>query len=59
MFVDGRKVLASLECESGSLHDCDEEIILVYLDDLAEAFKMHFLQVQTPPIFLVISIYFL
>ena len=48
MFVDGRKVPASLECESGSLHDCDEEIILVYLDDLPEAFKMHFLQVQTP-----------
>jgi|TARA_B110000444_G_C18848914_1_gene604017 hypothetical protein len=48
MFADGRKVPASLECESDSLHDCDEEIILVYLNNLPEAFKMHFLQVQTP-----------
>ena len=46
IIVDGRKVGGRVECESGSLPDCANDIILVHLDYLPFGHGVHMLQVQ-------------
>lgn len=48
VFVNGRKVAGSVQCESGTLPNCNHELILVQLDQLPAETGMYFLQVQTP-----------
>ncbi len=48
LFVNGRRVGGTVQCESGTLPNCDDEVVLLQLDELPAATGMHFLQVQTP-----------
>ena len=62
LFVDGRKVEGTIRCESGELPDCEDQIVLIELEELpntgglliedinvvADNAKMHLLQVQNP-----------
>ena len=62
LFVNGRKVEGSIQCESGELPDCDDSVVLIdlaelpidgglFIDDvhvLAKEANMHLLQVQNP-----------
>jgi len=47
VFVDGRKVVGEVGCETGELPACGGELIKVWLETLPAA-GMHFLQVQNP-----------
>ena len=46
IFVDGRRVLGSVDCETGVLPACEDEIHIVRLDALPASGGLHFLQVQ-------------
>ena len=62
LFVDGRKVGGSIQCESGDLPHCEDHIVLIELDELPsegglplddihivpDHATMHLLQVQNP-----------
>ena len=48
VLVDGRRLHGSVECESGTLPDCDDEVIVVELDELPADAGLHLLQVQNP-----------
>ena len=44
--VDGRRVAGSVQCESGDLPNCEDEVILIQFNDSSVTGGMHFLQVQ-------------
>jgi YVTN family beta-propeller protein len=46
VFVDGRKVPGEVRCESGTLPDCAEEVLIVELGALPVPGGLHFLQLQ-------------
>lgn len=46
LFVDGRLVNGSIACQSGNLPNCDNEIILIELEQVSVSPGFHFLQVQ-------------
>ncbi len=46
--VDGRRVEGSVRCETGSLPDCEDDIIVVRLGRLPADAGLHLLQVQNP-----------
>ena len=62
LFVDGRKVEGTIRCETGELPDCEDQIVLIELEELpstgglpiedinvvADNATMHLLQVQNP-----------
>ena len=48
VFVDGQRVEGQIRCESGSLPDCDDEIVLMEIDEIPEAGGMYLVQVQNP-----------
>ena len=62
LFVDGHKVEGTIRCESGELPDCEDQIVLIELEELpstgglpiedinvvADNATMHLLQVQNP-----------
>ena len=48
VFVDGQRVEGQIRCESGSLPNCDNEIILMEIDEIPEAGGMYLVQVQNP-----------
>ena len=62
LYVDGRRVEGTIECERGQLPDCEDDIVLVSLDQLPETpgyamedvhlvsdnSQMHLLQIQNP-----------
>lgn len=48
ILVNGRRVEGSVNCETGKLPNCKDNIILVQLDSLPETIGMHLLQVQNP-----------
>ncbi len=62
LFVDGRKVEGTIRCETGELPDCEDQIVLIELEELpnarglpiddinvvADKATMHLLQVQNP-----------
>ena len=48
VFVDGRRVGASLACEVGTLPGCAGETLIVTLTDHPEPGGLHFLQLQNP-----------
>ena len=62
LYVDGRKVEGTIRCESGELPDCEDNIVLINLEELpstggleidginvvANNATMHLLQVQNP-----------
>ena len=48
VFVDGQRVEGQIRCESGSLPNCDNEIVLMEIDEIPEAGGMYLVQVQNP-----------
>lgn len=48
VMVNGRKVNGSVRCQSGTLPNCLEEIILIELERVPSQGGMHFLQIQNP-----------
>ena len=48
VFVDGQRVDGQIRCESGSLPNCDNEIVLMEIDEIPEAGGMYLVQVQNP-----------
>ncbi|MFP6814139.1 MAG: hypothetical protein VB949_00495, partial [Pseudomonadales bacterium] len=48
LFVDGRKVDGEVRCETGTMPDCDGEILTVELAALPQPGGLHFLQLQNP-----------
>ncbi len=48
IIVDGRRVEGTLECESGTLPDCYDDLIIVQLDEMPATSGMHMLQVHNP-----------
>ena len=48
VFVDGQRVEGQIRCETGSLPNCDNEIVLMEIDEIPEAGGMYLVQVQNP-----------
>lgn len=48
VLVNGRRVHGGVECETGTLPDCDDDVIVVELDELPIDAGLHLLQVQNP-----------
>ena len=48
VLIDGRRVQGSVECETGTLPDCDDDVVVVELDELPSDAGLHLLQVQNP-----------
>ena len=48
VLVDGRKVTATVSCESGDLPACDDEVLTVELEASPTHGGLHFLQLQNP-----------
>jgi hypothetical protein len=48
VLVDGRRMLGTASCERGTLPDCQDDFVVVVLDELPPALGMHLLQVQNP-----------
>jgi YVTN family beta-propeller protein len=48
VFLDGRRVPGTVLCKSGSLPDCEDELIEVQLTSLPKPAGMHLLQLQNP-----------
>ena len=48
VFVDGQRVDGQIRCESGSLPNCDNEIVLMEIDEIPAAGGMYLVQVQNP-----------
>ena len=48
VLVDGRRVDGSVRCESGELPNCDDDVVLIELDELPKRTGMRLLQVQNP-----------
>ncbi len=48
LVVDGRRVEGSVQCETGTLPDCEDDIAVVRLARLPAEAGMHLLQVQNP-----------
>ncbi len=46
VFVNGRRVVAEVSCETGSLPNCDDETLLINLPAAPEAGGAYFLQIQ-------------
>lgn len=46
VLVDGKKVAASVSCETGDMPDCDDEILIVTLETGPTDGGLHFLQIQ-------------
>ena len=48
VFIDGRRVDGSVDCETGVLPDCEAEIYVVELTERPAVGGLHFLQLQNP-----------
>ncbi len=48
VFVDGQRVEGQIRCESGTLPNCDDEIVLVETEQIPDAGGMYLVQVQNP-----------
>ena len=48
LVLDGRRAEGSVRCETGSLPDCEDDIVVVELDGLPGDAGLHLLQVQNP-----------
>ncbi len=48
LIVDGRRVEGTVTCESGTLPDCYDDVIIVQLEEQPSSSGMHMLQVQNP-----------
>jgi|TARA_Y100000310_G_scaffold264565_1_gene275221 YVTN family beta-propeller protein len=48
VFIDGQRVEGQIRCESGSLPNCDDEIVLMEIDEIPEAGGMYLVQAQNP-----------
>ena len=48
VFVDGQRVEGQIRCESGTLPNCDDEIVLVEIEQIPDAGGMYLVQVQNP-----------
>lgn len=48
VLVNGRKVNSNIRCRSGTLPNCDDEVILIELERVPAEGGMHFLQIQNP-----------
>ncbi len=48
VIVNGRLAAAGIRCQSGAMPNCQDEIVVVQLDQAPDIGGMHFLQVQNP-----------
>ena len=48
LYLDGRRVAGTVQCQAGDLPDCQNETIELQLDSLPLPGGMHFLQIQNP-----------
>ena len=48
VIVNGRLATAGIRCQSGPMPNCQDEIVVVQLDQAPDIGGMHFLQVQNP-----------
>ncbi|MYK45770.1 MAG: hypothetical protein F4029_06040, partial [Gammaproteobacteria bacterium] len=48
VLVNGRRIHGSVVCETGTLPDCEDEVIVVELDELPTDAGLHLLQIQNP-----------
>ena len=46
IFINGRRATGSVRCETGTLPNCDQEIIVVELENAPEPGGLHFMQIQ-------------
>jgi hypothetical protein len=48
LYLDGRRVAGHVQCNGGTLPDCDQESMVIRLASIPQPDDIHFLQVQNP-----------